>query len=265
MNRRAARRLVARRRSVAAIAVFLGLGAWQVQRLYWKLDLIARVDARLAAAPVAAPGPGAWGGLTRGGRRIRPRDRHRPLRSRARGADARGDRARAGLLGGDAAGDAATSWCWSTAGSCRRTGATRQRALPGRSAGPVTVNGLLRLSEPGGGFLRGNDPLARRWYSRDVDAIAARRGLEGPVAPYFIDADATPNPGGLPVGGLTVVHFRNAAPELRADLVRAGRRARLARVAGAGARTATAARGRCGARGRGRCAGGGRGRRGRGA
>ncbi|TIN59580.1 MAG: SURF1 family protein, partial [Mesorhizobium sp.] len=31
----------------------------------------------------------------------------------------------------------------------------------------------------------------------------------GQVAPYFIDADATPNPGGWPVGGLTVVSFHN--------------------------------------------------------
>ena len=30
------------------------------------------------------------------------------------------------------------------------------------------------------------------------------------IAPYFIDADATPNPGGLPVGGMTRVSFRNA-------------------------------------------------------
>ncbi len=40
-------------------------------------------------------------------------------------------------------------------------------------------------------------------------AIAAAKGL-GRVAPYFIDADATPNPGGYPVGGLTVVSFRNS-------------------------------------------------------
>src|SRR5688572_26136231 len=46
-----------------AIAVFLGLGIWQVERRAWKLDLIARVDARLAAAPVAAPAPDAWHGL----------------------------------------------------------------------------------------------------------------------------------------------------------------------------------------------------------
>jgi surfeit locus 1 family protein len=32
----------------------------------------------------------------------------------------------------------------------------------------------------------------------------------GATAPYFIDADATPNPGGLPVGGLTVISFPNS-------------------------------------------------------
>ncbi|MBC7495877.1 MAG: SURF1 family protein, partial [Sphingomonadaceae bacterium] len=63
--------------------------------------------------------------------------------------------------------------------------------------------------EPGGGFLRNNDSRADRWYSRDVAAIASARGIED-AAPYFIDADATRNLGGLPLGGLTVVTFRNA-------------------------------------------------------
>jgi surfeit locus 1 family protein len=70
------------------------------------------------------------------------------------------------------------------------------------------VAGLLRPTEPKGGFLRANAPGADRWYSRDVAAIAAARHISG-VAPYFIDADATPNTGGFPVGGLTVVTFRN--------------------------------------------------------
>jgi surfeit locus 1 family protein len=76
--------------------------------------------------------------------------------------------------------------------------------------GPVTVTGLLRVTEPRGGFLRANDPASGRWYSRDVAAIAEAKGLGGAVAPYFIDAGAAPNAGGLPVGGITVVDFRNA-------------------------------------------------------
>lgn len=73
----------------------------------------------------------------------------------------------------------------------------------------VTVNGLLRMGEPGWGFLRRNDPAADRWYSRDVQGIARARGL-GVVAPYFIDADAAPgasDPARAPAGGLTVLRF----------------------------------------------------------
>uniref|UniRef100_UPI0025DCF325 SURF1 family protein n=1 Tax=uncultured Brevundimonas sp. TaxID=213418 RepID=UPI0025DCF325 len=80
----------------------------------------------------------------------------------------------------------------------------------GQIEGPHTVVGLLRLSEPDGGFLRANDPAGDRWFSRDVTAIAKARGLSGPIASYFIDADATPNPGGWPRGGLTVVRFANS-------------------------------------------------------
>ncbi len=87
----------------------------------------------------------------------------------------------------------------------RRDPAARKQGLP---TGEVTVTGLLRITEPKGGFLRSNDPAASRWYSRDVAAIAQAQGL-GAVAPYFIDADDAPNPGGFPVGGLTVVSFPN--------------------------------------------------------
>jgi surfeit locus 1 family protein len=83
-----------------------------------------------------------------------------------------------------------------------------QSRRAGELAGETTVTGLLRISEPGGGFLRANDPAHGRWYSRDVAAIARAHGLAD-VAPYFIDADAAPNPGGLPIGGLTVVSFPN--------------------------------------------------------
>jgi surfeit locus 1 family protein len=74
----------------------------------------------------------------------------------------------------------------------------------------VTLTGLLRITEPRGSFLRSNDPTHDRWYSRDVQAIAAARSLR-PVAPYFVDADAAAAPATAePVGGLTVVTFRNA-------------------------------------------------------
>ena len=50
---------------VAAFAGFVALGLWQVQRLAWKEDLIARVDARVHAAPVTAPAPGDWASVSK--------------------------------------------------------------------------------------------------------------------------------------------------------------------------------------------------------
>ncbi|MEA3149379.1 MAG: surfeit locus 1 family protein, partial [Gammaproteobacteria bacterium] len=92
------------------------------------------------------------------------------------------------------------------------TGAARDPSgdSPGHGSGPGLVTGLLRMTEPKGGFLRHNDAAADRWYSRDVQAIAAARHLKR-VAPYFIDVDAQSaalEPG-APVGGLTVIDFHN--------------------------------------------------------
>ncbi len=50
----------------------------------------------------------------------------------------------------------------------------------------VTVEGLLRISEPGGGFLRRNAPEQQRWHSRDVAAMAQALQLPN-AAPYFVD------------------------------------------------------------------------------
>jgi surfeit locus 1 family protein len=79
--------------------------------------------------------------------------------------------------------------------------------MSGQITGETSVTGLMRMTEPKGGFLRSNDPANERWYLRDVGEISAKRGLSD-AAPYFIDAEANSGTGG-PVGGLTVVSFPN--------------------------------------------------------
>lgn len=194
------------------LAVFVGLialGVWQLQRRTWKLDLIQRVEARVHAPPAAAPGPDDWAGVDA----ARDEYKHVALDGRY-------------LPGHDTLVQAVTElgagfWLISPF----RTGdgsvvlVNRGFVPNARSATPAPadarVTGLLRLSEPGGGFLRKNDPGHDRWYSRDVAAIAAARGLQ-PVAPYFVDADrgaALPSDPRAqprwPVGGLTVIKFVN--------------------------------------------------------
>ena len=188
--------------------VLLGLGTWQVERRTWKLDLIARVDARVHAPAVPAPGPETWKriGADEAYRHVRLsgtflHDRETLVQAvTERGAGfwvltplRRPDGSLVLINRGFVPGD-------------RRDPATRSA---GQGAGEATVVGLLRLTEPGGAFLRSNAPRDDRWYSRDVTAIAAARGLND-VAPYFVDADAAPNPSGLPVGGLTVIAFPNS-------------------------------------------------------
>ncbi|HEY0621797.1 SURF1 family protein [Sphingomonas sp.] len=186
---------------------FTALGVWQVERRAWKLDLIARVEAGTRAAPVAMPGRAQWPQLN-----VRSSE-YRRIRVTGTFLHDRETLVQALTMHG------AGFWVLTPLRAAqgmvlvnrgfvpaeRRDPATRAAA---QAAGPVTVTGLLRASEPQGGFLRSNDAAGGRWYSRDVPAIAAARGI-GPAAPFFIDADATPNPGGWPVGGLTVLRFNN--------------------------------------------------------
>jgi surfeit locus 1 family protein len=227
--------------AVLFFVLFVALGTWQVKRRIWKLDLIARVEQRVHAPPVASPAPAQWPSVTAAA------DEYRhvtatgtfldgsqtlvqavtdlgagywvltPLQSSDgsivlvnRGfvaADDR-DRVQPGALAPGAEVElptvqpAAAEISPSTAQTAAAaipppTAQTAAAAIPPPAALPsavpvATVTGLLRITEPHGGFLRHNDPAANHWYSRDVQAIAAARGLTR-VAPYFIDAEAVPS------------------------------------------------------------------------
>ncbi|TPG06564.1 SURF1 family protein [Sphingomonas oligophenolica] len=180
---------------IAAILGLIALGTWQVHRRAWKLDLIARVDARIHAAPVPAP--------TTAGKD----DEYRRVRTTGRYLADKDTLVQASTVRGPG------WWVMTPLASPNGTVLINRGYVPGRAPpapppGVVTVTGLLRLTEPGGGFLRHNDPAANRWYSRDVAAIAHADRLR--LAPYFIDADAAPAATSQPVGGLTVVSFPNS-------------------------------------------------------
>ncbi len=191
-----------------AVAGFSALGVWQVQRLAWKTDLIKRVDARVHAAPVSAPVVTA--AVTRDADEYRRVVVHGQFLN-----DREAQVYTVSELGGG---------YWVMTPLRRHDGsivlinrgfvpldkhdpATR---IAGQTLGEVTVIGLLRSPESKGWlFSQPNDPAHDLWYRRDIAAIAGTRHLVH-VAPYFIDADATPNPGGWPRGGMTVVRFPNS-------------------------------------------------------
>lgn len=193
--------------ALLVVGALLALGTWQVQRLSWKEALIARVEARIHAAPVAAPGRERWPAVTAAD------DEYLHVALRGRFLDGKTTFVQAVTDYGG--GYWALTPLRSEDGTLvlvNRGFVPPDRRDPARwdgsAPGAVTeLTGLLRVTEPGGAFLRVNDPAANWWYSRDVAAIAAARGLTE-VAPYFVDADRGPG-AALPVAGLTAVRFPN--------------------------------------------------------
>lgn len=181
---------------------FIALGVWQLERRAWKLNLIATVDARVHAPAKVVD---EWSSLTAA-------DAYRHVtvtgvfrNDRETLVQAVTERGPGWWVLTPLSGKSGTILVNRGFVPTERKHATSHATIEGQAS----VTGLVRASEPHGGFLRRNDPSSDRWYSRDVAAIARARGLTQ-VASVFIDADATPNPGGYPVGGLTVVAFRNA-------------------------------------------------------
>lgn len=194
--------------TLCALLILLGLGRWQLDRLAWKQDLLAKVEAR-ATQPVApAPEEVDWEGVTY------EADEYRHVTATGR---LRHDlEVQVYALLDDGPGYWVLTPLVLPDGAAiivNRGFVPLDRKAPssrpeGQIDGQVTVNGLLRLPEQEGMFTPENDPAKDVWYTRDPDAIAAARGLLR-VAPFLIDADATPNPGGLPVGGRTPLSFPN--------------------------------------------------------
>lgn len=212
-----------RRRLLSTIALlllllFAGLGTWQVVRLQWKLALIERVNARVHAAPAAIPHSAVTAAndeyrhvalhghflfdLTTPVQAVTERGSGFWLVTPLCQADGAVVLVNRGFIPAALGADSGYPVRQASGSACAGAGA------------PVTVTGLLRMTEPKGGFLRINDAAHQRWFSRDVAAIASARGL-AQVAPFFVDADAAqaglaaPTEPVKPIGGMTVISFPN--------------------------------------------------------
>lgn len=189
--------------AVLGIVLFTSLGVWQLYRLEWKLNLIKQVESQLAAEPVPAPSDDQWGALApyqkvyAQGRWIKNKDTLvLAVTAYGRGywvlSPLQTDKGFVILIN-------------------RGFVPADKIALPdikNLEEGSVKINGLLRLSEQPYAFLRHNDPGHDRWYARNVEGIAAKHNLKN-TAPYFIDAEDAKASNTYPIGGLTVVKFRN--------------------------------------------------------
>jgi len=171
--------------TLAMLAVLIGLGTWQVQRLHWKQGLLADID-RAEAAPAIELGatPLAF-------TKVRATGRFRPNLTATYGAEGR-DLLTGPTMGADVLAildrDNAPSLLvdrgWAPTGA---------QPTP---QGEVTVEGYIRLPDPGGLFTPAPDPQGHRFYALDPAPIGQTLGVTN-LAPYTLMAmgDAsTPDP-----------------------------------------------------------------------
>lgn len=189
-----------------ALITLLALGTWQVERLAWKRDLIAAREAQLAAPaellPASAQDWRSWDF-----RRVIARGEFRHDLEQLFGVTAIDGRYGHHVL----------------TPLIRRNGAAvlidrgwvpADKAHPaarraGQLEGPVEISGIARYrgAERAGWFTPDNRPAQNTWYWYDLPALEAALGLE--LLPVVVEADATPNPGGLPIGGRTRTELPN--------------------------------------------------------
>jgi len=198
--------------ALAGLTILCSLGIWQLQRLDWKQALIENMHARMGAQAVALPAEYEWPIL----------DALRATEYRKFHVTGEFDHSKE-LLIFRAKGARQLGPVYHVVTPLRRgdgsivlinrgfvTGDLRDpsRRAAGQVSGPVTVTGYLRKAEARNTFTPADTPKKGLWYTRDPLAMTAFLKLER-AAPFLIEADTTPNPGGWPKGGVTTVKIPN--------------------------------------------------------
>jgi surfeit locus 1 family protein len=166
---------------LAGVAILLALGAWQVRRLAWKTEIIARIETRMQAEPVAIP--------------VRPtpdEDQYRHVAVRGR------------ILPGEL--HVYTSAPPHGVGyrvivpletaDARRVLLDRgfvpidEKDAP-RHLGPIRVEGALQWPQETDSYTSAPDLEKNIWFARDVDKMAYVLDTE----PVMVVAEASDDPG----------------------------------------------------------------------
>ncbi|MBX5152657.1 SURF1 family protein [Rhizobium lentis] len=194
-----------------ALAILLSLGTWQLQRLHWKQGLLADIAARQAAAPVpladiealaASGGDIEYRKVTATGRYINNKERH--FFATWRGQTGFYVYTPLELADGRI--------LFVNRGFVPYENKEPEMRMQGQLADQQTVTGLARAKLAGkpSWLVPDNDVRKNIFYWKDLDVMADSVGLEkARVIPFFVDADSTPNPAGLPIGGVTQVDLPN--------------------------------------------------------
>lgn len=196
--------------ALIGIALLVGLGVWQLQRLEWKEALIARIDARSKGTPISLD------------KALRiAKERRNPSYYRVQ-VEGRFHHDKERYL--YAIGDGEQGWHVITPmetvngnmvlidrGFVPHDLKDPSARPAGQVESVVSVNGILRTPEVQTVFTPDNEPVANRWFWRDLGGMARSMFPDGTiqVAPFFIEAEVSEIPGGWPKGGQTQLLITN--------------------------------------------------------
>jgi surfeit locus 1 family protein len=200
--------------ALAALAVLLALGTWQMERKAWKEALIATLAERGARAPADVSARDTWERLDAGEMEFR--------RVAFRAEFLNGEEALVYTTGSSLRSDVSGPgyWVFTPArlpggglivvnrGFVPEGRQDPQTRSEGQVTGIVDIAGAMRWPEARGLFTPAGERAKNLWFVRDHAAIAAAKNW-GPVAPFFIDQEAPPPPGGLPRVGKIAPNLPN--------------------------------------------------------
>jgi surfeit locus 1 family protein len=195
--------------SLPVFVFALGLGVWQMERREWKRDILDRITVNQAAPPMPLeelvkgdPLRHEYGRVTLSGTFLHDKEFHLAARSMKNDVGIQivtpvsTDDGKIVLFD--------RGWVPST----RKEPAKRTE---GQVAGKVELTGIVRRAQVQRQFAPDNMPDKNVWFHVDVPLMRQMAGgAPDPVLDtFFLEADAKPNPGGLPIGGQTRLDIPN--------------------------------------------------------
>jgi len=200
------------------VAIFMGLGVWQLARRAEKHTLIAALDARITAAPVAPPPPAEWHALNAANDEFR--------RVTFTATYSKLPDAMVYSAGSAVREDVSGPGTWAFLPARLSSGETvvidtgfvantmQERSVEDRATAklitgePVTLTGYLRFPESAGLLTPADNRDKRLWFTRDHLAMAKALGW-GEVAPFYIDLETPVPDNGIPKPGPLTPHLRD--------------------------------------------------------
>ncbi len=192
--------------TLVALAILIALGTWQVERKAWKEALIDSIARRLDAPPTDLPPPNTWARLLVADVEF--------LHVAFAATFLNEEEALVYTSGSTFRPDVSGAGYWVLTPARLADGnlvAVNRGFVPegrqnpttraeGQVSGVVTITGVMRVPEVLSMFTPDADPAHNIWFVRDQVAMARAKNW-GAVAPFYVEQEAPPAPGGRPQVG----------------------------------------------------------------